>query len=42
MQGSLIEEAQISKENYSDVINYQESEVHANFEKMRKIGRAHV
>ena len=35
MQGFLIEEAQISKENYNDLINYQESEVHANFEKMR-------
>ena len=35
MQGSLIEEAQISKENYNDLINYQKSKVHAKFEKMR-------
>ena len=35
MQGSLIEEAQISKENYNDLINYQKSKVHAKFENMR-------
>ena len=35
MQGSLIEEAQISKENYTDVINNEESRVHSKFEKIR-------